>query len=98
MRSKSAGNAHSRNRIVEILDIDFEKAPVLNVGVHCCNVAPGTVMIEVIRKFKMRKELGNATSLALALIGRDENPSAAASVLQAVVRKHCSWRPYSRFQ
>ena len=60
--TKCAGYPHSCDRMVEILDIDFEEKSVFDVGVQCRNVAATLfiIVVEIRGKIEFGKELQHA--------------------------------------
>jgi hypothetical protein len=58
--TKCAGYPHSCDRMVEILDIDFEEKSVFDVGVQSRNVATLFIVVEITGKIEFGKELQHA--------------------------------------
>jgi hypothetical protein len=48
--TECTGNAHSRDRIVKVLDVDFEEEPVFDMGMQGRNMAALFVVIEILGK------------------------------------------------
>jgi hypothetical protein len=88
----------------KILDVDFEKQLVFDVGVQSRNVTALSIVIEILGKIDpFGEEFDHPASPAFAALVGDEDKLTSGSVLIFVILYHCpmrlcSWRPCSQFQ